>query len=510
MITLNGSLFSTVSSESSEFVHLRDIATRLAAKDSMIWGDAAAPEAKIRLNWIDLPESSRQLLPQLDALSAWAREHQLNSVILCGMGGSSLAPEVIAATYGKKLTVLDSTDPLQVLDSLPKDLSHSVIVIGSKSGSTIETASQKSFFVKALHQAGLSPVDHIVIVTDPGSPLDLQSRADGLRVINADPHVGGRFSALSAFGLTPSALLGIDVSVLLDDALDASREFTNASSPVVKAALALATLPYVGFTDRGSNVPGISDWIEQLIAESTGKDGRGLLPVVLNSVDEPVGGGHPVVTFDGSGVASIVGPLGAQFIFWEWVTALLGYLLKVDPFNQPNVTEAKTQTLALLDRWHDGKVHSPEPSAIDGVIEIYSDSGETTVLAALKKMQAESFIAVMAYLNRMGESEIAEIRNLLAAPFNAPVTFGWGPRFLHSTGQFHKGGPQVGGFISITGAVGNDVEIPGVPYSFATLEMAQALGDCEALAKRQLPVVRFHLRDRKTGIAQLLKAARSL
>ena len=141
-----------------------------------------------------------------------------------------------------------------------------------------------------------------------------------------------------------------------------------------KAAIALATLPYVGFTDRGSNVPGISDWIEQLIAESTGKDGRGLLPVVLNSVDEPVGGGHPVVTFDGSGVASIVGPLGAQFIFWEWVTALLGYLLKVDPFNQPNVTEAKTQTLALLDRWHDGKVHSPEPSAIDGVIEIYSDS----------------------------------------------------------------------------------------------------------------------------------------
>ena len=119
------------------------------------------------------------------------------------------------------------------------------------------------------------------------------------------------------------------------------------SSPVVTAALALATLPYVGFTDRGSNVPGISDWIEQLIAESTGKDGRGLLPVVLNSVDEPVGGGHPVVTFDGSGVASIVGPLGAQFIFWEWVTALLGYLLKVDPFNQPNVTEAKTQTLAL-------------------------------------------------------------------------------------------------------------------------------------------------------------------
>ena len=167
-------------------------------------------------------------------------------------------------------------------------------------------------------QAGLSPANHIVIVTDAGSPLDIQSRADGLKVINADPHVGGRFSALSAFGLTPSALLGIDVSVLLDDALEASREFTNASSPVVKAALALATLPYVGFTDRGSNVPGISDWIEQLIAESTGKDGSGLLPVVLNSVDEPVGGGHPVVTFDGSGVASIVGPLGAQFIFWEW------------------------------------------------------------------------------------------------------------------------------------------------------------------------------------------------
>ena len=510
MITLKGATFSAISPESSEFRELLNVATRLADKDSSIWGEAAAREAKIRLNWVELPESSRELLPQLDALSAWAREKELGSVVLCGMGGSSLAPEVIAATYGKRLTVLDSTDPSQVIASIPERLSHSVIVIGSKSGSTIETASQKSFYIDLYRKAGLNPAEHIVIVTDPGSPLDIQSRADGFRVINADPNVGGRFSALSAFGLTPSALLGIDVSVLLDDALEASKEFVSTISPAVTAALALSKFPYVGFTDSGSSVLGISDWIEQLIAESTGKESKGLLPVVLASADDKVGGKHPVVTFDGSGDLSVVGPLGAQFIFWEWVTALLGYLLKVDPFNQPNVTEAKEQTTALLDRWRGGKVQVSQPSARDGAIEIYSDSSATTVLAELKKMHGKSFIAIMAYLDRTSDHALAEIRSLLAEKFDVPTTFGWGPRFLHSTGQFHKGGPQVGGFISITGGVEKDLEIPGAPYSFATLEMAQALGDFEALAKRKLPVVRFHLTDRRAGITQLLSAVRSL
>ena len=490
---------------------LNAITAKLAAKDPTLWGPAAQDEAAIRLNWVDLPENSRDLLPLLDALSAWSRELGHSDFVLCGMGGSSLAPEVIAAVYKKKLTILDSTDPEHVKSVLGRDLSKTCFIIGSKSGSTIETASQKSAAEAELRRQSLDPINHVVVVTDPDSPLDKESRASGLRVVNADPKVGGRFSALSAFGLTPAALIGVDISVLIDDAYEASLKFVEPDSSVVHVAATLAqpTFAYTGFCDRGSTLPGLSDWIEQLIAESTGKEEKGVLPVVLTS---PTNSLYPVITFDGRGEYSVSGSLGEQFIFWEWVTALLCYPLKVDPFNQPNVTEAKEKTGALLERWKGAGVQSPEPNFETSYVSVFSNVNASSLVEYLRSAisHKEGYVALMAYLHRGVDDEILELRELLENSGKKPVTFGWGPRFLHSTGQFHKGGPKVGSFIQITGASSVTWPIPNRDYGFEVLVMAQALGDYEALAVRKYPLVRFHLKDRNSGIKELIAAAKEI
>ena len=490
---------------------LNAITAKLAAKDATLWGPAAQAEAAIRLNWIDLPLTSRELLPTLDALSAWSREIGHSDFVLCGMGGSSLAPEVIAAVYKKNLTVLDSTDPEHVKVVLDRDLSKTCFVVGSKSGSTIETASQKSAAEAQLLRQGLDPKNHLVVVTDPGSPLDKESRAAGLRVINADPNVGGRFSALSAFGLTPAALIGVDVSVLIDDAFEAAQSFLLPNSTVVSVAAALAepTFAYTGFCDAGSTLPGLSDWIEQLIAESTGKDEKGVLPIVTSSPKSEI---FPVISFDEQGEFAVTGSLGEQFIFWEWVTALLGYLMKVDPFNQPNVTEAKEKTGALLDRWKGKGVQNPEPAFNTSAIAVFSDSIAHSLTDYLRSAitHPNGYIALMAYLHRGVDDDVMQLRELLEKAGRKPVTFGWGPRFLHSTGQFHKGGPKVGSFIQITGATQVQWPIRGRDYGFEVLVMAQALGDNEALAARNYPLVRFHLKERSAGIQELIAAAKEL
>jgi len=497
--------------EKTTFESLQAASASLANKDPELWGKDARALAQERLGWIDLPESSRAHLPALDALAAWSRSQKRTRFVLSGMGGSSLAPEVIAATYGKRLTVLDSTDPSQVIASIPERLSHSVIVIGSKSGSTIETASQKLAVEAELEKQGLDPRNHLVIVTDPQSPLDVQSKAAGLRTVNADPNVGGRFSALSAFGLTPAALIGVDVSVILDDAFDAAATFTSPDSSVVLVAAALAesSMQYVGFCDRESNVPGLSEWIEQLIAESTGKDQKGVLPVV---VENPENAPYPIITFDGRSSLSVQGTLGGHFIFWEWVTALLSYLLKVDPYNQPNVTEAKEKTSALLERWKGTGVIAPLPICESHNVQVFADSQGSSIADFLQRSFAHKpgYVALMSYLHRGVDDEVTELRSLIEKASSTPTTFGWGPRFLHSTGQFHKGGPRVGSFLQITGESEVVWPIQGKNYGFETLVMAQALGDNEALAARGYPLIRFHLKNRAAGITELLEAARSL
>ncbi len=511
MISMHGDITSRIDHMDSRYQQLVQANERLGRKDATLWGPEAQQEAQIRLNWIDLPSTSRELLPELDALSA--RYRHCTRVILCGMGGSSLAPEVIAATYNKEIFILDSTDPTYLSHALLGDFSHTVIVVSSKSGGTIETASARALFETHLLALGLVPQEHMVIVTDPGSPLDIDARSRQFIVINADPHVGGRFSALSAFGLVPAALIGIDVSVLLDSAYDALEQLKGEHSPAVGAAYLMAHCSgqYISFSDSQSGMPGLSDWIEQLVAESTGKNQVGRLPVAIEESNAPVSGDALRIAFNGNADLVVEGDLGAQFIFWEWTTALIGVALAIDPYNQPNVTEAKNQTSALLQLWS-GKLPVLTCNAHDGSVEIFSKETtvQDTLMAIIDSVSSDGYISVMAYLDRLKDAQLAQIRRVLADKSGRPVTFGWGPRFLHSTGQFHKGGQQNGIFLQITGETENDIAIPGKDFSFHTLIMAQALGDAQALESRGFTVMRLHITNRADGVAEILAASRSI
>ncbi len=509
MISITGKSLTKIDRNDPRYLAILAAHLRLVTKDSTIWGQDAQPEAALRLNWIDLPETSRELLPALDALCAKHRDKE--TVILCGMGGSSLGPEVIAQSFKKNLFVLDSTDPNYVAHALDCDLEKAIVVVSSKSGSTIETASQRALFEAAFTNASLKPQDHIVIVTDPGSPLDKASRSDGYTVINADPNVGGRFSVLSAFGLVPAALIGVDVSVLLDNASDSKSAFIADPNIVVDIAYLLAYCAgqYLSFTDFGSDMPGLSDWAEQLVAESTGKNQVGRLPIVIEkSEDSP-----NVFSIAYAGTADLVvdADLASQFIIWEWVTALIGAALAIDPFNQPNVTEAKEATSSLLKEWN-GVLPTFTAANKEGEIEIFGEGAnlEIALKSFIQSIPEGGYVAVMAYLDRKDDAAIAQIRSELSHKIGRPVTFGWGPRFLHSTGQFHKGGQQNGAFLQITGDSDTDIAIPGQSFGFKTLVAAQALGDGKALASRKYPLLRFNLTNRSAGITELLNAVKAL
>lgn len=481
---------------------LMPVAVRLAKKDATIWG--ADSEAATRLHWVDLPLSSRELLPQLDSLSAWARNNKLDEVILCGMGGSSLAAEVIAKSYKKSLVVLDSTHPDQILNSLPKNPEKSVIVISSKSGTTIETISHLKYFVNYLKDQGQRPEDHLVIVTDPGTPLDKASRDSGYKVVNADPLVGGRFSALSAFGLVPAALIGIDISILLDDAEVATKSFTNLNSPAVEVASLLfsQTRQFINICDLNSNVAGLSDWIEQLIAESTGKDGVGRLPVLINSIDQ-VYSGISIGLAKGEFDLIVEASLGEHFIFWEWVTALLCYLLKVDPFNQPNVAEAKERSLEILNTRTNADFKREIAIAETDEYLIYSNKNIKNLNEFLKV--PGDYFAILAYLPRSEDAVVKQLSGLIFDKVKKPVTFGWGPRYLHSTSQLHKGGQRNGCFIQITSEIAAKISVPGESFTFSDLLSAQALGDAEAIIERDLPLIRIHFKKDNAALNQLFK-----
>jgi glucose-6-phosphate isomerase len=502
----------------------------LAAKDPTLWGEDAEAEAKIRLGWVDTFRRSRALLPQLAELKAELAD--LDHVVLAGMGGSSLAPEVIAHTLGKRLTVLDTTDPHQVRAALADRLARTVVVVSSKSGSTVETDSHRRVYWQAFLDSGLTEAEaarHFVIVTDPGSPLEATGREMGAYVVLADPDVGGRYSALTAFGLVPSALAGIDVAELLDQAealVPSLARDTDNPAVALGAALgaaAAAGRDKVALVEDGTGIVGLGDWAEQLIAESTGKHGKGILPVVVEEPTSPgvtgpgvltvtVGGALGPGAVPGSGVApdvAVNGPLGAQFLAWEFATAIAGRLLGIDPFDQPNVAESKENTGKILE----SGLAPEEPSFVEGAIEVYGSSAATLDAALrdlLSTVEPGGYLAVMAYLDRISEVSAGAVRTLLATATDHPVTFGWGPRFLHSTGQYHKGGPQLGTFLQITGAVADDQPVPGRPYTFGELQAAQAAGDRQALAGRGRPLLRLHLTDRPAGIAQLLGAAQSL
>ncbi|GAA2516606.1 glucose-6-phosphate isomerase [Pilimelia columellifera] len=515
----------------------------LAAKDPTLWGPDAEDVAKTRLGWLDTFRRSRDLLPQLAELCAELGD--LDNVVLCGMGGSSLAPEVICRTMGVPLAVLDTTDPTQIRATMfggyepgspPADdlLRRTAVVLASKSGSTVETDSHRRAFWQAFLDAGLVESEaarHFVVVTDPGSPLESTAREFGMVVVPADPEVGGRYSALTAFGLVPAALAGVDVAELIGQAetlaVTLGREQGN---PALALGAALGAAAADGrdklaLVDDGSGIVGLGDWAEQLIAESTGKSAVGILPVVVETPDAPgitgadvlavaVGGALAAGAVPGGGVAAdlaVNGPLGAHFLAWEYAIPVASRVLGVEPFDQPNVAESKQNTTRILT---DG-MPDEQPRFVEGAAQVFApaeagDSLAATLRWLTSQLGDRGYLAVMAYLDRFGDADVAGVRAALAAASGRPVTFGWGPRFLHSTGQYHKGGPPVGCFLQITGAVADDLAVPGRPYTFGRLIAAQAAGDREALTSRGRPLLHLHLTDRQAGVQALLDAAAHL
>jgi glucose-6-phosphate isomerase len=472
---------------------------RLTDADPTLWGPDAEEEAGRRLGWLTLPVASQEQLPRLHQLRAAALADGLHRVVLAGMGGSSLAPEVICAGAGVELLTLDSTDPAQVHRALdPQHHGRTLLVVSSKSGSTLETDSHLRIGLSFLRP------DQVVVVTDPGSPLEAHARELHVRdVVLANPDVGGRYSALSAFGLVPSALAGADVELLLRDAATVDIEVG------VRLGAAIATEALTGrnhlLLPPSPQHPGLADWVEQLVAESTGKQGRGVVPVVVGK-DQwwPSGPTLQAVAHQPvQGVATHVvsGSLGELFQAWEVATTVVGWALGINPFDQPDVEAAKVAARGLLE----GAV-APVPLATP------QDDIQARLRAAILAVPDDGYLGVHAYLDRTGESDVAELRGLLQQASAAPVTFGWGPRFLHSTGQLHKGGPDQAAFLQITAEAPEDLTVPGRPWGMATFQQAQAAGDAEVLRARGRTVVQVHLpaRGRREALDLLLDAARGL
>ncbi|MCU1511574.1 MAG: glucose-6-phosphate isomerase [Arthrobacter sp.] len=507
------------------------VATRIFAKDPTLWGPDAEAEASVRLGWVEAATVSQPLVADILTLRDALRSEGVRRIVLCGMGGSSLAPEVIAGTAGVELTVLDSTDPEQVAAALADRLTETAIVVSSKSGSTLETDSQRRIFEHAFTEAGVDAKSRIIIVTDPGSPLDKSARAAGYRaVFNADPNVGGRYSALTAFGLVPSGLAGVDIQAFLDEAEEAAEVLNDDSAENIGLALGTAlggTNPLrnkIVIAEDGSGIAGFADWAEQLIAESTGKLGTGVLPVVAGAGSPEATLGAPdvlvirLVAADadvelGENEVAIAGGLPTQMMAWEFATAVAGRLLGINPFDQPDVEAAKVAARGLLDA-------QPEPTPADftdGAIEVRggdwlggAGTAAEAVSALLGELGPDGYLSVQAYFDRLAFASLEGVRDQLAALSRRPVTFGWGPRFLHSTGQFHKGGPAIGVFLQVTAAAATDLPIPGRPFTFGELISAQAAGDAQVLSEHGRPVLRLHLTDRAAGVRQLQELVSAL
>ena len=521
VVATSGASFAAVEQVVPELVSQK-IASRIFAKDHTIWGKEAEAESSIRLGWVDAATESLELLPELQTLRAEHQSKGLTRIVLCGMGGSSLAPEVIAATSGVELVVLDSTYPSQVRAAVSKDLGRTIVVVSSKSGSTVETDSQKRSFEQAFEQAGIDSTERIIIVTDPGSPMQKQALSDGYRVFLANPNVGGRFSALTAFGVVPSVLAGVDMEPVLLEAISAA-ELLRLDEPgnpalVVGAAMARSESGS-GFKDKlgiipvSSRIVGLGSWMEQLIAESTGKIGRGVLPIVLDEsspelrapADDLLTIGLVDDVAHASFDVNVSGGLGAQLLLWEVSTVVAARLLGVNPFDQPDVESAKIASRAFLDN----KSASKSSFFIDSEVEVSAKNlnlkSESKLADAfgllLAAVQDSSYLAIHVYLDRGRDQAFEGLRDLLAQVSGRPTTFGWGPRFLHSTGQYHKGGPAQGVFLQLIGTGDIEIPVPGRDFGFSELMNSQADGDTDVLAAAGRPVLTLRFANNEKALA---------
>jgi len=536
------------------------VAARLWARDGTLWAASGKPAEEIAawLGWLDLPETMSGRVDELEHLARDVREDGYRRAAVLGMGGSSLAPELFSRIFGwaggpagtgaasadgLELRILDSTHPdvVRGFRSWATE-QRTLFVVSSKSGTTTEP--------NAYHaaMAEVAPALDFVAITDPGTALADLARAQEFRaIVEAPPDVGGRYSALTVFGLVPAALAGVDLARLLARAramADACREPEAASNPGLALGAAIGEAALAG-RDKltiltSPQLASFGDWAEQLVAESTGKGGVGIVPIVGEPVGTPddyaddrcfvlltLAGaaraeldplaaelerrGHPVHRLELADPYDI----GAEFVRWEVATATGGIVLGIDPFDQPNVQESKDATRELLEAYRTrGSLPGPMPAVSEPGLSVTVEADvlgalPVSVDGALEELiggvqAGRDYFAILAYVPPdRGMEPLTRVRERVRELTGAATTLGFGPRFLHSTGQLHKGGPDTGVFLQITADPSRDLPIPGWEESFGTLIEAQALGDLASLQRRGRRALRLHCADLDAGLARL-------
>ncbi len=530
---------------------------RLWRGDASLWSGA---DESNWLGWLDIASQMRDRAGDLCAFAQQVRDKGITDILLLGMGGSSLCPEVLAMTCGSRegwprLHVLDSTVPAQVqrfADAV--NLETTLCIVASKSGTTTEPHAFCEFFWKKMREmVGDAAGQNFIAITDPGSDLETLARErEFLSIFYGLPEIGGRFSALSNFGMVPAALIGIDVRAFLERAVAMGRrcKLSDDQNPGLLLGLVLGELAKSG-RDKVTLVtsPKLWDlgaWLEQLLAESTGKNGRGLIPVDLEEIATPDMYGEdrvfvyirlkddanaeqdagmknlraahfPVIQID---MADLSG-LGAEFFRWEYATAVAGAVLNINPFDQPNVQESKDFTAELTRAFEkEGILPVQTPFLIDDDVLIYADVANAQTLGTienlnsciaglLNQIRAGDYVALCAYLD-MNDDIVAvlqALRHRIRNVYRVATTLGFGPRFLHSTGQLHKGGANNVVVLQLTSDDVTDVDIPGRAFSFGILKQSQALGDAHALSSRKRRAIRIHFKtDVIAGIQRVKRA----
>jgi glucose-6-phosphate isomerase/transaldolase/glucose-6-phosphate isomerase len=537
---------------------------RFWQKDSGLW--TSSGEEKW-LGWLDIVERQQKDLATYASLGAEVETADFQTILLLGMGGSSLCPEVLAVTFGQQpnfpeLRIVDSTDPVQVFTARNEvNLADTLVVVASKSGTTLEPNVLKQFFFNEMKEAvGAEEAgSHFIAITDPGSKMEQVAKEDGFRYIfYGDPTIGGRFSALSPFGVVAATLAGLNMEKLLAEAAKAvaSAKLAPAQNPAVELGLLLGTAANAGrdkltiFTSP--EIYDLGAWMEQLVAESTGKQGKGITPVDREVIAAPEfygndrifayiryagtadksadaslaakvaaieSAGHPVVYIEIADLYEIFG----QFFTWEVATSVAGSVMGINPFDQPDVESAKIETRALTAAYEQtGKLPVRQPVLVDAGIQLYATEAYAATLQAapaktpagylrahLNQIHPGDYFAALAYLPMFPEHEAAiqRLRHKVRDKKRVATCLGFGPRFLHSTGQDYKGGPNTGVFLQITADHALDVEIPGQKLTFGVVIDAQAAGDLAVLESRGRRALRVHLGADLEGGLQALAAA---
>jgi transaldolase / glucose-6-phosphate isomerase len=532
-----------------------NVVARIWSKDASLWKQEDSHQKIIKnsLGWLTVPGEMITVADELKSFAKTIGAAGFEHVMICGMGGSSLCPEVLRQTFGRQknspeILVLDSTDPDTInIFKQQIDVSRCLFVIASKSGTTTEPIAFHRYWYNEVAQLQESPGDAFITITDPGSQMADTAAAEGFRrIVLNQPDIGGRYSALSHFGMMPAALMGVDVDRLLRPA-QAMAEHCRANASENPAAILGAAMAECALAGRDkltlvtdATISALGLWVEQLVAESTGKEGKGIIPVVgelLGSVSDyhndrlfvsigvgPVSeetnaklklleaAGHPVVYRNLADTYE----LGAEFFVWEMATAFAGWRLGINPFDQPNVQESKDATRALLEGYkREGKLAEQKALASDGQLTVYASNNDdaSAVVSVCEALRAHcaaikpsDYVALLAYIEETPATEAAleAIRTHLREATGCATTVGYGPRFLHSTGQLHKGGSDSGVFIQITAPDKVDFKVPGEQYTFSVLKDAQALGDFQSLQSHGRRAIRVDLgADVLTGLTKL-------